>query len=98
MQQPHVGAIGLPIEITVVNDLDAELVLTGATTKKIRIKVPGAETIEKEAELVGTSVLRYVTVEDDLPVPGWYQVQGRVVTPGWADHTATGSFEVLRPL
>lgn len=96
MASPHVGAVGLPIEVDVVDDEGQAIDLTTASVKKIRLKKPGEASALKEATLVGANRLRYVTADGDLDAAGEYRYQAYVEMAGWKDHSESAGFEVLR--
>ncbi len=70
-------------------DLDVGQDVSDATTLQIKVKKPSGSTATWTAELVGTSVLRYVLETNDINVEGVWSAQARVVTPSgtWLGET-----------
>ena len=98
------GAIGVKITITIVecDDAGVETVvdISAATTMEIHYKKPDGSVVGSPwtaaFETDGTDgKLSYTTGSGDLDVAGWWQVQGRVVTPAPQDYrSCIGRFKV----
>jgi len=90
--QVHVGDIDTEIV------LDCVAVVTGLTTAKIKYRKPDGTTGEWDAEIEGTTQIKYVTAKDDLDVPGVWILQAYVEFPAWSGHGAEAAMVVYSTL
>jgi len=84
----HVGDAGTALTVQVL-DSGTAMDLSTATLLKIFIKRADGSVLEKTASLSTSGTdgkMQYVTTDDDLSVPGIYQIQGYVEfnTSNWS--------------
>jgi len=92
----HVGDIGTAFEVT-LEDCDGIVDLTGVSTIEYRFKDPSGTTTLKSGSVLtdGTDgKVVYNTVDGDLPTPGGWELQVRVVLPTGTWHSNKEKFKV----
>jgi len=97
VEEIRVDDIGTLFEITIYDQDDAILDVSGATTKQIIFKKPSGGRLEKDAAFStdGTDgKIRCVSVSGDLSKAGFWQSQGYVVLPDGEWRTTIDTFEV----
>ena len=94
----HVGDIGTSLVLEIKDEADVLISQQDATTAEIWLKPPrGAITRVKTAVLDpvdDSGKIAYVTVADDIDLPGVWEMQGYVVLPGGEWHSSSSSFTV----
>jgi len=93
----HVGDTGTKLELTVYDENNAVLDLSGATTRQITIAKPDGSVITRSATLSsdGTDGKMYITsASTDFDMPGVYSIQGYVVFSNGEWHTDITTFHV----
>lgn len=90
VNEVHLGDIGTSFRLTIKDQDEAVVDISGATTKKITFEKPSGDSVEKNATFVtdGTDgKMEYVTVSGDLDETGWWRYQGYVVLGAGEWHT-----------
>ena len=91
-QYIQANAVGMVITLTVKDESQAVVDLTGATTTQIVLKPPQGFAITKTATVVSPSTsgqVRYVTEAGVLGVPGKWKAQAFVVLAGGNEYYST---------
>lgn len=94
----YIDSIGVTIDL-ICRDYDYALLdLSTATSLEMCVQRPDGDSVTWTAAYAGTTheILRYVTQEYDLDVPGRYQIQGKVTIGAWTGYSETLEFEVYR--
>jgi hypothetical protein len=86
MAIPQVGAVGLTITVTLTNQNQAPIDLTGITAGVIYLRRPNGRVTTHPVATASASALSYVTVVGDLDVPGEWRIQARLVFGTTADY------------
>lgn len=97
---PHVGDIGLVIELTIVDD-GAPFPIADATTKQIILKADSGTAKVRTASFLADGldgVLVYTTIAGDLDTADRWQAQAHAIGPGYAFHSDPHAFKVLANL
>jgi hypothetical protein len=92
----QVGAQGLILEISLTNS-GKPMNLALSTVRKITIKTPSGEKIQRDAILSSNGTdgkIKYLTQADDLKLAGTYQVQVFIATPDFSSYSSISSFNV----
>lgn len=88
----YVGDIGTAIVLNLGVDL------TDAVSPELHVQKPDGSVVTWLGSVYTMNSLRnfvrYVTVKDDLNLPGKYKVQGHVTIGGWTGHSETVTFTV----
>lgn len=97
----HKNDVGVELVIEFVDEDDNIINISGATTKQILLRKPGAASVTKTGvfDTDGTDgLLKYVTTKSgsvyDLDKAGEWQIQGYVVVGVDEWHTAVSHFHV----
>ncbi len=94
----HVGDIGTVFEITIVDDNDAAIDISTATTLQIIFKKPNNRgTLTKTATFTNSGTdgkLEYATISGDLDTAGLWYIQGKVVEATYTNSSEIDSFLV----
>lgn len=101
MTSPQEDAIGVTIEVTVVDAAGDPISLVGASVKKLIFTKPDGTEVEKDAAFVtdgSDGKIKYVTVAGDLSPYGTWQCQAYVVTASINSRGKVQVFDVLRNL
>jgi hypothetical protein len=89
----HVGDYGATLEMTIEED-DAAVDISGATTIQIKLKAPDGRLLNKTATLSSDGSdgkMNYTLQQGDLSVPGKWRWQGYLAgVGGWTGHTSEG--------
>lgn len=96
----QVGVIGLVITLTITED-DAAVNISSATTKRIHIRKPDGEVLQKTAAFTTTGSdgkLTYTTIAGDIDLAGEYKAQAYVIMSGFTGHSTITAFEAKRNL
>lgn len=99
MAAPQENAIGVTVELTVVDTAGTAVDISGATTKKLFFEKPNGDVVNKDADYVTDGVngkIKYVTVAGDLSPYGAWKCQAYIVKAGLVNgRTKTQFFDVL---
>ena len=101
MADIHKDDIGTIFEITLKDQDNAVIDLSGATTKEIRFKPPSAARKDKSASFKtdgSDGILTWTTISNDLDSIGAWQLQGYVVLSGGTWYSDIGNFTVVENL
>jgi len=93
----QVGDIGTTIKATIVDQDGAALDVSGASTLQLLFLKPNGVLETKTATLTGDGtdgVIEYVTIADDLDVPGVWKSQGYIVDAGKQHKSSVDVFHV----
>jgi hypothetical protein len=99
--QIHVGDIGTRFTATIVDENDAAVDVSAATTLAMFFKKPDGTTVTKTPAPVTTGAdgrVRYTSLANDLDQAGKWQVQGKAVLPDGTWHTEVHAFMVAANL
>ena len=93
------GDIGATIIVTIVDENDAVLDISTATTKQLKFEKGTSRTVVTQTAVFTTDgtdgKVEYVTVADDLDELGLWYVQPHIILAAGDDfHGAVGSFTV----
>ncbi len=98
LASPTVGIIGMQILVTIKDQSGNVVDISGSTSRFIYIKDPRNRWSKKTASLVGggtTGQMAYTTLTAaDLPLPGTYQLQARVLGAGYDYPSSKGEMVV----
>jgi hypothetical protein len=83
MGKIYVGDIGTEITIDLGEDISA------ATVMRIDVIKGDKTTAQWAAAASGSTAIQYLTVADDLNVPGVYLLNAYIELPGWKGHAET---------
>lgn len=96
VEEIHKNDIGTVLKVTML-DGDAIVSLAAASVKKILLRKPSGDVLEKSASLFtdGTDgIMTYTTIADDLDETGEWKIQAYVEISGhW--HSSTHTFRVF---
>lgn len=93
----QVGDIGTTIKATIVDQDGTALDVSAATTLQLLFLKPNGVLETKTATLTGDGtdgVIQYVTIADDLDVPGVWKSQGYIVDAGKQHKSSVDVFHV----
>lgn len=97
--EPHVGDVGFAIKLRVYEN-GSPVDLSGAATKSIKLRKPNGTVVTKTAVFPSGGTdgwLQYVTVADDLDIPGRWSAQAYITgLAGWSGHAEVFDFVVKR--
>lgn len=95
-EEIHRYDIGTVLKVTLMEG-DAILSIAAASVRKIKLRKPSGEVVEKTASLFtdGTDgIMTYTTIADDLDETGEWKIQAYVEIGGhW--HSSTDTFRVF---
>lgn len=97
----HLNDIGTSFNVTVYNETDTIVNLSGALVTNLLFTQPDNVLITKSGELINdgvSGVMRYVTISGDLSQIGIWQIQGYVELGSSAMYTNVSSFRVYNNL
>lgn len=80
----RIGDIGTVFRLTIVDDVEDLVNVSAATSKVIRFNKPDGVAVDKVADFFtdgSDGIIQYVSVVDDLDVPGKWRLQALIVTP-----------------
>lgn len=92
-----VGDIGTLIKATIIDENEAVVDVSSATTKQLIFKKSDGSTLTANADFFtnGTDgIIQYATVSGDISVAGTYRFQGYVVLSSGSWHSVIYSFTV----
>lgn len=95
----HKDDIGVKLRVTIVDDDDAAIDISAATTKQIVLKKPNGDILTKTAsfEADGSDgIIYYTTISGDLDAIGTWKIQGIVIISSYTYHSSIESFKVHR--
>lgn len=93
----HLDDIGTIFRLTITDETGAPVDVSSATVKKIYLRKPSAELLEKTAVFMtdGTDgVIQYVAVSGDLDEIGEWTIQAYVELTSWKGHSQVITFPV----
>lgn len=93
----QVGDIGTTIKATIVDQDGTALDVSAATTLQLLFLKPNGVLETKTATLTGDGtdgIIQYVTIADDLDVPGVWKSQGYIVDAGKQHKSSVDTFHV----
>ena len=96
----QVGVIGLVMTLTILED-GVAVNISSAATRKIKIRKPGGEVLERDAEFStngNDGKLTYTTISGDINKVGEYKVQAYVIMTGFTGHSTVATFEAKKNL
>ncbi len=100
-KEVHVGDVGTALRLKVLDQDDAAVDLSAATTLEILVSKPdGSVTSTAATSLVDPvdsteSLMQFLSITTTFDVPGWYNYQGHIVLASGEDlHTDIIRFEV----
>lgn len=95
--QIHVGDIGTAFRVTVYDENDDVVNISGATTKALLFTKPTNVTVTQDASLVSngvSGVMQYTSVSGDLDIAGIWKIQGHIIVNSYDLYTDISSFRV----
>jgi len=78
------------VEIRIVMNEDVSL----ATTARLDVRKPSGTVVQWFADVVESSVLRYITQVGDLDEAGVYYVQPYLIIGDWSDYGTPANFKI----
>ncbi|MDQ3007191.1 MAG: BppU family phage baseplate upper protein [Chloroflexota bacterium] len=96
----QVGAIGLVITLTIMED-GAAVNISSAATRKIKIRKPDGTVLEKDAAFTtngSDGKLTYTTVSGDIDQVGQYKVQAYVEMSSFTGHSTIRTLDAKNNL
>ena len=93
----QVGDIGTIIKATITDQDGAALDVSGASTLQLLFLKPNGILVTQTATMTGDGtdgVIQYVTIADDLDVPGVWKSQGLVIDAGKQHKSTVDVFHV----
>lgn len=97
MADIHLNDIGTIFRVSVVDESDASIDVSGALTKSIVFRKPDGTTVTQTADFYidGTDgIIQYTSIADDLDQTGTWQLQAFVELPGGAWSSEVQAFKV----
>lgn len=87
-EKHYVGEINTEIRV------DCGIDVSTASVKKLIIKKPNGQIIERIPTVYNRRYLRYFTTAEDFDMSGEYELQAYVVTDSWQGYGQTVSFVI----